>query len=544
MKPFLPLLSVLRGIFLCCLCLASVAVRADPAARVGRIAVVEGAVAFRSTDQSEPVPAAINWPLTAANVITTAHGARTELRVGSSVVRLDSRSELHVLALDDARVDLYLAQGSMTVRLKNPELVREFSLQTPQGQVVLEQPGRLRIDARRGATGVHAIDGTARFVATGNAQGGVLLAAGSTMESRSGVSRITDLNAPQARDAFDAWALARDSSDDRLATARYISSETTGYEELDRHGVWRESAEYGVLWTPTTVAPGWAPYQSGRWLWVAPWGWTWIDSAPWGYAPSHYGRWVSIDSRWCWTPGAVLARPVWAPALVGWRGAQNWNLALHASSPPSGGWFPLAPREVYVPPYPVSRTYVQQINVTQNTNLIQVNRFYGARASGDGWHRGQPAGTQHANGAVLPAALLVQAPGQDTQVRPRGPDLPSARPAPVLPPVPTAHATAVQRLPPLHPMAPPVASSTRHAAAQPALAVTRSSLSGGIMPGPNAAERSEPHHAGGHGDADRSAHIQAKVQVHQQAQHQAHNQTHNERHPAEHGARHGEAMRR
>ncbi len=515
MKPSISLLSELRGIFLACLCLASTAALADPAARVGRIAIVEGAVDFRSTDQSEPVPAAINWPLTAANVVTTASGARTELRVGSTVVRLNGQSELHVLALDDARVDLYLAQGSMTVRLRNPEIVREFSLQTPQGRIVLQQPGRLRIDTGHGATSAHAIDGMARFDATGTAQGGVLLAAGSVMESRDGVSRITDLQAPRAFDAFDAWALARDGSDDHLASARYVSPETTGYEELDRHGVWRESAEYGAVWIPSVVAPGWAPYRSGRWLWVAPWGWTWIDNAPWGYAPSHYGRWVSIDSRWCWTPGAVVARPVWAPALVGWRGAQNWNLVLHASSPPSGGWFPLAPREVYVPPYPVSRTYVQQVNITQNISMTQVNRFYRERPAGGGWQR--QAEAQQAAGVVQPAALLRQAHVQDRRVSPRGREVPAtpAAAAPAMLALPAA-----RPLPAHHAEGSPVAPRALHVAAPAPLPDGRANPAAGAAHDFGPAEQRERHHAGAH--------------------RMAHGPVHGERQAAPHGGRHAE----
>ena len=505
MKPSMPLLPVLRRMFLCCLCLVPLAALADPAARVGRIAAVEGAVAFRSNDQSEPVPAAVNWPFTTANVITTASGARTELRVGSTAVRLDGQSELHVLALDDARVDLYLVQGSMAVRLRNPEIVREFSLQTAQGQITLQQPGRLRVDAGHEVTGIHAIDGVVRFDAGGNAQGGVVLAAGSTMESRNGIARITDLNALQVRDGFDAWALARDDSDDRLTRVRHVSAETTGYEELERHGTWHDSAEYGVVWTPTVVAPGWAPYQSGRWIWMAPWGWTWVDNAPWGYAPSHYGRWVSIDRRWCWTPGAAVARPVWAPALVGWHGAQNWNLALRSSSPPSGGWFPLAPREVYVPPYPVSRTYVQQINVIQNTNVTQVNRFYGARPVVDSGHRPQQS-------IVLaqPAALL-QAPlhAREAQLSARGREVPARvlTPAAALP-----HAAPLRPLPLLPAAVPSIAPA----------AVTMPAEAGGRHPADGQVDAHRTNQVDLHGVRHAARQVENRGEPHREPHGEAH----------------------
>ena len=105
------------------------------------------------------------------------------------------------------------------------------------------------------------------------------------------------------RDSFDDWATLRDQRDDRVPRTRYVTSEMTGYEDLDRYGSWRDDSEYGPLWTPRRVPAGWAPYRDGRWTWVAPWGWTWVDNAPWGYAPFHYGRWVMVNQRWCWAPG-------------------------------------------------------------------------------------------------------------------------------------------------------------------------------------------------------------------------------------------------
>mgnify|MGYP006969297544 CR=1 FL=1 len=81
------------------------------------------------------------------------------------------------------------------------------------------------------------------------------------------------------------------------------------------------SVDYGsALEYWDTGTNSWAPYTTGRWAWVAPWGWTWVDVAPWGFAPFHYGRWVPRGPYWAWSPGRYVARPVYAPALVGWVG--------------------------------------------------------------------------------------------------------------------------------------------------------------------------------------------------------------------------------
>jgi hypothetical protein len=107
---------------------------------------------------------------------------------------------------------------------------------------------------------------------------------------------------------------------------------------------------------------------------VAPWGWTWIDQAPWGFAPFHYGRWVIIRGRWAWVPGRYEARPVYAPALVGWIGNGGWSLSFSFGTAPAVGWFPLAPREVYVPAYRYSPTYLRQVNITHVHDVTVIER--------------------------------------------------------------------------------------------------------------------------------------------------------------------------
>ncbi|MFO1296524.1 MAG: DUF6600 domain-containing protein [Rubrivivax sp.] len=95
--------------------------------------------------------------------------------------------------------------------------------------------------------------------------------------------------------------------------------------------------DYGAIWYPSTVTAGWAPYRYGRWAWVRPWGWTWVDEAPWGFAPFHYGRWVHWHGRWCWAPGGYVQRPVYAPALVAWVGGPGLGFPS-TRAPPSAGY--------------------------------------------------------------------------------------------------------------------------------------------------------------------------------------------------------------
>jgi hypothetical protein len=162
-------------------------------------------------------------------------------------------------------------------------------------------------------------------------------------------------------DALDRWASQREQRLAGSTSARYVSTDVVGYEDLDAEGSWRVDASYGNVWTPNRVASDWTPYRDGHWAWVNPWGWTWVDDAPWGYAVSHYGRWARIHETWSWVPGPQREPAVYAPALVVFLGGGNFRTA-GAGGGANVGWFPLAPREVYQPAYPVSRGYFERVN--------------------------------------------------------------------------------------------------------------------------------------------------------------------------------------
>ena len=97
-----------------------------------------------------------------------------------------------------------------------------------------------------------------------------------------------------------------------------------------------------------------------------------LTTAPWGFAPFHYGRWATFGGRWCWVPGPRSHRPVYAPALVAWVGGAPVGASAAFGGGAGVAWFPLGPREVYVPAYPVSQTYVRNINISNTT----VNNTY------------------------------------------------------------------------------------------------------------------------------------------------------------------------
>jgi hypothetical protein len=372
-------------------------------ARVGRIALAQGNVTIAGDVGAVSESALVNWPVTSNNTITTARGARTELRIGSTSIRLDGDSSLEVDELDDDNLRLRLHYGSASVRVVDANVLNGFELSTPEALLRMREPGRMRVDAerQRDTTSVTVFDGL-----------GLIDAAGGTLPLRAG-KRAEIVNddidtGTASRDNFDDWALGRDQYQDRSTSARYVTSDMTGYEDLDRYGAWSQNAEYGDLWMPQ-VDSAWVPYRDGRWTWLDPWGWTWVDNAPWGYAPFHYGRWVQVNQRWAWAPGHHGGRPVWAPALVGWVGG---NATFGGRQQPGQGWYPLSPRERFVPGYRASQDHVSRLNFGPQR---QDDRYDGRRPGltvlpqGQFGQRGQVVVPRQGGvgGAVLGAAALA-----------------------------------------------------------------------------------------------------------------------------------------
>jgi len=343
----------------------------DPPSRVGRLSYVAGSVSFRPGTVDDWTAATINYPLHAGDHLWTDAEARAEMTVGSSAIRLASGTAFGVLALDDRATQLRVSQGSLNVRLRNLGEDESFEIDTPAGAVSLLRPGtyRVDVDSTGDTTSVTVRHGEAEVTVAGSA-----FAVHAEQEAVIAGTEAPSYDSHDARrpDDWEDWCATRDRRRDEARSARYVSHELSGYEDLDDAGEWRAAPNYGSVWVPRTVVVGWAPYRYGHWGWVEPWGWTWIDDASWGFAPFHYGRWVYWDGGWAWVPGRVVARPVYAPALVAFVGGHNWSVAIGIGGGGGVAWFPLAPDEAYVPAYRVSQTYVRNVNVT-NVNITNVN---------------------------------------------------------------------------------------------------------------------------------------------------------------------------
>jgi len=349
--------------------LGAAAAMADPPSIVARLNLVEGQVSFHPGSLDDWAPAVLNYPLTAGDHLWTEAGSRAELHAGSTVIRMDGGTEISFLNLDDQVVQVGVTQGSVNVRLWQLDPGDNVELDTPNAVVTLQEPGSYTVTVQDEQTTAVAVRGGRVEV---SASGNDFTVPAGQVANLSGSGSIAYYLTPlEPPSPWDAWYASRDGREQRQASFQYVPRGMIGAEDLDDNGSWVVLAGYGPCWTPNRVAPGWAPYKFGRWAWVAPWGWTWVDDAPWGFAPFHYGRWAFVTGRWVWVPGTMVARPVYAPALVVFVGGGPGD--PNASGI---GWFPLGPREVYVPPYAVSTTYVQRVNVTTvNITVEHIERI-------------------------------------------------------------------------------------------------------------------------------------------------------------------------
>jgi hypothetical protein len=343
----------------------------DPPTRVARLGYMEGSVSLQPAGETEWVQAVANRPMTTGDKLWADKGSRAELQLGSAVIRLSENTGVSFLNLDDHTAQIQLSSGTINLSVRRLDQNDDFEVDTPDLAFTVSRPGNYRLDASEDGTYTVVSLRGGEGQATGNGQT-YTLHAGEKATFSGGTdslnANVEDLAGP---DQFDNWADGRDHRYDNSRSAQYVSRDVVGYEDLDDNGSWRDDQNYGHVWYPNNVAPGWAPYREGHWDWISPWGYTWVDDSSWGYAPFHYGRWVAVGGRWGWIAGPVNVQPVYAPALVVFIGGGGGGFGGDV------GWFPLGPREVYVPPYQVSRGYMNQVNVSNTTvNTTTITNVY------------------------------------------------------------------------------------------------------------------------------------------------------------------------
>ena len=380
----------------------------DPPSRVVRLKYTSGEVSMQPGGVDDWVAAVLNRPLTSADRVWTDKDARAELQLGSAALRMNAETSLTLTNISDAIVQLELDQGTLNLHIRHLFDGETYEVDTPNIAFTVLKAGDYRFDVDPNADTTYVTAWRGEGEANGQDRG-VRVKSGRQATFTSGTSLEHHIDDAPGSDGFDDWCRVRDDREDHAESHRYVSADVIGAEDLDEYGTWRVVGSYGPVWVPA-VAPGWAPYRYGHWVWLEPWGWTWVDDAPWGFAPCHYGRWLYTAGFWAWAPGPIIvARPVYAPALVAWVGGPHVGVGVSVGGGVGVGWFPLGYGEPYVPAYAVSRGYFTNVNVTNThiTNITTVTNNYYITNNNTAVVQRNITNIHYANQAVVGAVTAV-----------------------------------------------------------------------------------------------------------------------------------------
>ena len=149
-------------------------------------------------------------------------------------------------------------------------------MNTPFASVKAAGPSKVRVGVDESVE-VAVRDGSAAVEGTGRK---AVLRSGDYLD-------IPDADAAYQVSALpdpDSWDRWNDSRDLQLAdadSAQYLPSNIALVSgDLGDYGSWRDDPQYGHVWCPRVTDADWRPYQHGHWVWVEPFGWTWVSTSP------------------------------------------------------------------------------------------------------------------------------------------------------------------------------------------------------------------------------------------------------------------------
>ncbi len=311
-----------------------------------RLSYVDGEVSFWRPGASNWAPAQVNTPLAAGDETYTGNRGNLELQIGArAFVRAWGDTQLGLVNQEPDFLQFRVTAGHVSLDLRGVEPGRTVEIDTPMAAFTVDAPGYYRVDVSPERTAfITRRSGRATMTVAGGSAVAIAPSEEVVLDGAT-TPRVQSFVAPPL-DVWDSWNYARTDELIDSMSARYVPAGVYGVDDLDHYGAWRVVPTYGAVWVPREVATGWAPYSTGRWVADPQYGWTWVDAAPWGWAPYHYGRWVYVDGYWAWAPGPLVARPVYAPALVAFFGAPGVRVVVGS---PFVSWVALGWGEPLVP---------------------------------------------------------------------------------------------------------------------------------------------------------------------------------------------------
>ena len=303
--------------------------------RLARFSYVHGNVTWRGAESDDWSQAAINLPVRQGAQIWVTDGGRAEIQFDDgSLLRLGNGALVTLQTLhsdtDGEFTEIKLQAGLVSLRVKHSRSA--FQVDTPLISASARGPAQLRLGVDEGVE----IAVRSGAVTVESSQDKTILERGDYLNMLRADSRMV-VEALPGRDTWDRWNDDRDRQLEDAVAGSYLPPNIALVAgNLNDYGTWRHDPAYGSVWCPRSTYSEWRPYHNGNWVWVEPFGWTWVSAEPWGWAPYHYGTWVCGSYGWAWVPGP--ATQYWCPAVVHFS-EYNGQVA----------WAPLCPTEVRYP---------------------------------------------------------------------------------------------------------------------------------------------------------------------------------------------------
>jgi hypothetical protein len=260
-----------------------------------RISYLSGDVSFWRPGAAEWTPARVNTPLAPGDSLYTGPGGNVEVQIGPrAFVRAAEATQLGLDNQEAGFVQFRVTAGRASLDLGALAPAQTVELDTPNAAFTLERPGYYRAEVTADSTTFQTQRGGSVTMTPAGGVAGTVATGQQVVVTGTDAAQVAVGPAPGLTE-WDNWNYQRTAQLVATPSARYVAPDVYGTQELDRYGSWRTVDSYGSVWVPRTVATGWTPYSTGRWIWDPSYGWTWLDDEPWGWAPYHYGRWVNAS---------------------------------------------------------------------------------------------------------------------------------------------------------------------------------------------------------------------------------------------------------
>src|SRR5260370_39102884 len=156
-----------------------------------------------------------------------------DVHMGARAIRVGGQTSVSFLTLDGRTVQIQLNSGTIDVRVRNLYGDAVFEVDTPNLAFTVLRRGdyRITVDPEGSFTTLTLRDGQGQITGGGQA----FLVDGGSQVQVSGTDYISyDIYDLPGRDSFDQWSYNRELREGRSRSARYVSPELTGYQDLDQ----------------------------------------------------------------------------------------------------------------------------------------------------------------------------------------------------------------------------------------------------------------------------------------------------------------------